>query len=320
MKKKILINILFIIGFIIVVALVDLASFTIPGDDILGRVFFATGYRNIGSESIVPAIEKTKDCEKYSKIVLGDSVCNQLFNGLNQANDEYLFLGTNQAITISGQYVLARQFLENAYDAKDIYLVILPGGFASDCLSDMSYSYFVEPFGKSDCFGYLSNDTITKMNEYYGEFFTRKEVITFIDDSCINNKIYLFYNQSRAKFQENSELISEDTEFYLCDLYDMCDRQGVKLHILPSPLSDTDSNRNTFTLLKKEVDEKGLQVIFGDYFERVTFYPEGMFKDGVHFADDYMNDDCRKEIITNMINETDHMNDLFIDMTDLEGQ
>ena len=100
----------------------------------------------------------------------------------------------------------------------------------------------------------------------------------------------------------------------------MCDRQGVKLHILPSPLSDTDSNRNTFTLLKKEVDEKGLQVIFGDYFERVTFYPEGMFKDGVHFADDYMNDDCRKEIIMNMIGATDHMDDLFINMADMEGQ
>jgi len=185
--------------FLICIILIDAFSFTNPGDDILGRVFFATGYRQIGSGSIVPAIKKTEKCGAYSKLILGDSVCNQVFNQFADANDEYLVLATNQAITITGQYILASRFLENSGEATDIYIVMLPGSFSSDYSSELSYSYLIEPFGKMGCFSYLSEDTRINIEQYYGRLFTNTTVLELLDNSCSNNKLYLYYNQNRDK-------------------------------------------------------------------------------------------------------------------------
>lgn len=310
MKNRLLSCILGIIGFLMLVALIDAASFTEIGDDILGRVFFATGYREIGSSTIVPAIEKTENCEGYTKIVLGDSVCNQVFNSLSEKNDDYMLLGTNQAVTMTGQYIFATRFLDTASEASDIYIVLLPSGFSSDFSSELSYSYFVEPFGKTDCFEYLSKDTIDKMEDYYGSFFVKKSIINFLDNSCINNKLYLYHNQQSEDEQTQFDLISQETEFYLKKLYMECKNRSIKLHILPSPMRDTKENRSTLYELGEEIEDKNLQFIFGDYVERATFYPDDMFKDGVHFADDYIGTDSINIYINNMVGETNYFEGL----------
>lgn len=276
----------FIVGFVLILIAIDLLSFTDTGDDVLGRVFFATGYRNIGSAQICPAIEKVERKDGYSKIILGDSVCNQVFNGFQDLNEKYLLLGTNQAITMDGQYILARVFLESHPNATDVYLIMLPNAFMSGYDSEMSYSYLIEPFGKTEKLNVLSNQTILDMSECYGKLFLRKNVISFIDESCINNKVFLFYNQARIKGKEHNSnrVVSEETVYYLSDLQKICADKGVNLHILPCPIVDTDENHRLVEKIKNESDS-----LFDNYLECVTFYPEEMFQDGVHFGGEYEN-------------------------------
>ncbi len=187
----------FILGFISIVCIIDALSFTDIGDSILGRVFFSTGYRKVGSIEICPAIKKAETRNNYSKIVLGDSVCHQIFSEFQNINNEYLLLGTNQAITMDGQYILARLFIDSHPEATDVYLVLLPGAFSSGYDSEMSYSYLIEPFGKSEKLCFLSEYTLDSMSNLYGRAFVNKSVINFIDNSSINNKVFLFYNQKK---------------------------------------------------------------------------------------------------------------------------
>lgn len=295
----------FLFIFLVILVLIDAWSFTNVGDDILGRIFFSTGYRYIGSSSIVPAIEKSANEEGYTKIVLGDSVGNQVFHLFTEDNDDYLLLGTNQAITVTGQYILAKRFLDHNDDASDVYMVILPGGFSNDYSSPLSYSYLIEPFGKTGCLEELSVDTREKMEGYYGSFFINKSVICFLDGSCINNKLYLFYNQNREKKSINEEkLISNESRYYLRELKSICEEKNVILHVIPSPLYEGEDHRKLVEDLRKEIVEEGLGDIFGDYCERVTFYPAEYFGDGTHFGEKYSDEEHCHQYIDNIIAES----------------
>ncbi len=292
----------FVAGFVIILIVIDAFSFTDIGDNVLGRVFFATGYRNIGSTEICPAIYKAEEQNGYSKIILGDSVCHQIFNGFQNINEEYLLLGTNQAITMDGQYILARLFLEAHPDATDVYLIMLPNAFTSGYNSDMSYSYLIEPFGKTEKLNLLSEQTIQDMTDYYGKLFMQRNAIKFLDSSCINNKIYLFFNQNRIKAieQKSNRIISSEAEYYLNDLKKICTEKNVTLHVLPCPIVDTDGNRILVENLEKETDS-----LFEDYFRCVAFYPEEMFPDGVHFGGDYKNINQYKKCIQDLCDKSE---------------
>ena len=292
----------FVAGFVLILIVIDALSFTDIGDDIFGRVFFATGYRNIGSAQICPAIDKAEEQNGYSKIILGDSVCQQIFNGFQDVNEEYLLLGTNQAITIDGQYILARLFLESHPDATDVYLIMLPNAFMSGFDSEMSYSYLIEPFGSKGKLYLLTEQTLKDMTDYYGKFFMQRNVIRFLDGSCINNKIFLFSNQNRIKaIEKNSDrIISLEAEYYLNDLQKICTENNVTLHVLPCPVVDSDENRELVNNLEKESDQ-----MFDDYFRCVTFYPEEMFPDGVHFGGDYKNIEQYKKCIQDLCDKSE---------------
>ena len=107
---------------------------------------------NGGPTEIVPAIERAQKESNHTKLVVGDSVSSCLFEGLRGINEEYLLLGTNQAIGISGQYLLAKQFIESHDNITDIYLVLVRASWEADFGMRYGYQYAVMPFVKTDIF------------------------------------------------------------------------------------------------------------------------------------------------------------------------
>ena len=302
----------FIVGFAIILILIDMLSFTEVGDEVLGRVFFATGYREIGSAEICPSIYKAEEKNNYSKIILGDSVCHQIFNEFQESNDEYLLLGTNQAITMDGQYILAKLFLESHPNATDIYLVMLPNAFTSGYESEMTYSYLIEPFGKTGKLNMLSEQSLDNMTNLYGKVFMERNVIRFIDGSCINNKLYLFHNQNSSDFTEshNNRIMSPEAVYYLNDLERICLDSGVVLHVLPCPVVDTVDNHNLVEHLREEVVQIELENLFSDYFACITFYPQYMFQDGTHFGGEFASVDTYSICINDLKQKSDQLEGL----------
>ena len=278
---------LFLIPLLIILALIDLASLTDRGDALLSRVCMSQNYRHVGSAQVSPAIRTAQTASSHTRAVLGDSVCSQVFSEFADQNEDYLILGTNMAVTLDGQYILARLFLESHPEATDVYLILLPVSFAGRCDSPQSYSYLIEPFGRAETLNYLSDATLTEMKKHYGSLFLNKNVIRIIDGSSINNKICLYYFQKHAKEEDNDDIISDEAAYYLSDLHDICRKKNVNLHLLAPPVCDSADNADRIERLREAAEGTELSTVLDEYFDSITLYPEDMFMDGHHFKAEY---------------------------------
>ncbi len=313
-SKNALLVFVFWIGFVVILLLVDLVSLSKRGDEVLGRIFFSTGYKELGSSEICPAIISTEKANGYTKLIIGDSVCHQVFNGFQEENADYLFLGTNQAITIDGQYILAKSFIVNHENVSDIYLIVLPTSFKGDSCSELSYSYLVEPFGKMGKLDYLSEDTIKRMKDYYGSIFLKKSIIRFVDGSSINNKLFLFHNQKKHSNEISSyKALSDEARFYIIRLWEECENEGIEFHILSSPICRSLANEASIDELYGEIRNTDLEPIFEKYFLSISYYPQELFSDGIHFKQEYATKDNLKTYIYDLQKKSGELEGLLVE-------
>jgi len=122
----------FIIPLIIIIVLIDIFSFTSIGNDILGRITYSTGYTRSGSADVRTFIQKVREDNEATKLIVGDSVARQLFEGLQEENPDYCIATCNQALTFAGQYLLIDSFLENHPNTTDVYLCVVPMSLRAD--------------------------------------------------------------------------------------------------------------------------------------------------------------------------------------------
>ncbi len=303
MKKIIVRIIIYLIPLTALILLIDLASFTDVGDRFLSRIFISQNYRHVGSVQISPAIKATQAESTHTKIVLGDSMTNHVFNEFADQNEDYLLLGTNLAVTLDGQYILSKLFLDTHPEATDVYLIMLPLSFSGRYDSPQSYSYLIEPFGRAQTLTFLSDDTLNGMKEYYGPFFLNKNVIRFLDGSSINNKLYLYYLQKQRQQadHDNEAMISDEAAYYLKEIDKLCKERKVTFHLLPAPVSASADNADRISRLKQAAaEDPELSALFKKYFDCITLYPEHMFPDGNHFGGEYADPDIYSDCIDDL--------------------
>ena len=86
----------------------------------------STAYIGVGTDEIRPYIEKARAEDGTTKLILGDSVCRQMLLGVKKLNPDISMLGSNGAITMTGQYLLAKEYLDHHPSATDVFLIVLP--------------------------------------------------------------------------------------------------------------------------------------------------------------------------------------------------
>lgn len=243
---------------------------------------------NGGPAEIIPSIEMVQKNDQYTKLVIGDSVCCGVFNGLRGHNSDYLMLGTNQAITLTGQYLLAEQFVEYHKDATDIYLIIVESSFGRDFDMKYGYQYAVMPFVETNLFGKLDKETIKSAEESYGKIFLNKRAVEVIDYSEMNRKIYLnlLYEYGKEPCNEQ-QFVSDNAIRNLLNLEKLCKDNNVTLHVLPAPMPDTAGMQDVLLKQKQELEKYDIKEITEKYYASVTLYPEEYFPDGTHPGGDY---------------------------------
>ena len=164
-------------------------------NDFLGEITNSREYDrqevNGGPFEIIPFIERAQQDSTHTKLILGDSVTRKVFNSLQNSNEDYLILGTNQAITMTGQYLLAEEFIKSHDEVSDIYIVFIPGSFATGFTYTYGYQYAVMPFVETDIFSNLDADTVLLAEETYGSLLLKKRVVEMVDYSQMNRKIVL---------------------------------------------------------------------------------------------------------------------------------
>jgi len=281
----------FIIPLIIIIVLIDIFSFTSIGNDILGRITYSTGYTRSGSADVRTFIQKVREDNEATKLIVGDSVARQLFEGLQEENPDYCIATCNQALTFAGQYLLIDSFLENHPNTTDVYLCVVPMSLRADLDASLGYNYVVAPFAKEGLLERLDNSTLEYMEEKYGNLFMQSRMVDFIDDSPINAKIYLNYIREKEQ-KENGEtsdvIVSDVNILYLNKINELCEENNVKLHLFSGPVPDNRDQRTFIDKLEIYAQENNY-ILLKEYVETVLYYDKEMFSDGTHLGDKYEN-------------------------------
>lgn len=303
---------LFLCLFLAVLLLLDLLSAKPPFRGWLAALTKSSDYP-VGEMEVDDAIRKVEKQSAATKLVIGDSVCKQLFDGLAEKNEDYCFAGNNRAVTMAGEYVLIKDFLEHHENIKEVYLLVGMDALQAELDVDFGYQYVVLPFGNAGLLPEFKEETEREMKELYGAFFLQEPVIKLVGESSVNRKLYLNYLKDtgmRKSAEEINGKISENTARYLPEIAALCKENGVDFYLLPTVIADEEDRHSQAELLEKSVVEQGLEIYFTEYFCNITYYPSEQFCDGVHFGGEFDNQRAFNEKIREVYVEKGYLSGL----------
>lgn len=260
-------------------------------------------YEDFGAKEIIPFVERAQKKSEHSKLIIGDSVCHQIFDRYYDSNNEYCICGSNQAISLSGQYIIAKEFIENHDNVTDVYLVLTMSSLATEYGAQLGYQYAVMPFVLTDTIDNLDETTIKEMYRTYGGFFCQKPIVRLIDQSPLCMKLYL---NMLAKEKEwfptgTGKAISDVSGKYLYEIQMLCEKENVTLHLIAGPHADSENNHKTENRIRDELLVNEKNKVLENYLNQITYYPENLFKDGIHFdksvVDEVFFDSISQELI-----------------------
>lgn len=243
---------------------------------------------------MLPFFDRARLQDGTTLLVMGDSVCRQMFNGLEEFNPNTSILATNAALMITGQYVLAEEYLQSHPDATDIFLVMHPLTMIRTFDMEWSYRYSVMTCVETDTLQYLDEDTIDVLKGVYGGFFLNKKVVQMIEASPVCRKLALTYlNSNRDSYVQSSSF--EIADKYVKKLYDLCQEKNVDLHLYASP--STEAYREQIEGLAEEYQLTWMYSQYPDYINDILFYPSEWSEDLSHFSGEYAERDCLNQIM-----------------------
>lgn len=282
MKKLFAKGILFCTIIFAVCAGIILLSVKEPCRKIIAKL---TNSEDFMDESgMLPAFEHVKISDQTTQLIIGDSICNQMFTGLQEYNPRISIQATNAALMITGQYILAEEYLKYHPDATDIFLIMHPMPLTRTFDTEWSYRYAVMTYVETDTLDLLDKNTIDIMAGVYGRFFMQKGVVQLIEDSPILRKLYLSYiNFNRIPYVQESPF--EISDQYVRKIYDLCQEKGVVLHLYPSPVSE--SFREQVEDLEEAYKTTWMSSVYPDFFDDILYYPNEWSEDLSHFSGEY---------------------------------
>ncbi len=268
-----------------------------------------------GPDWIVPLIERVQERDDSHVLLIGDSVCRQMFIDIADINDEVCIAPAIAPFTMCGQYVLTKLYLESHPNATDVFLMVLPEkDFLSGIGTSLGYQFLVIPLIETDTLNLLDQSTIDEITNMFGAVFVKEAVVRIIDNSGVNRKLYL---NGLKKYSKSGHFHSIDDSLYtvyLQKMVNICNEKGVIFHLLPPPMADTKELHDIVeSYFPDNMEKIGLEMLIPEYMGNVRFYPEEMFSDGTHFGGVYEEQRVYNEIITEMYGDEGLIEKLVLD-------
>jgi hypothetical protein len=281
-------------------------------DRLMGMHLKMIGHRGILCPEVRAAVDQAGQVQKNVRfIVLGDSVGHQLFMPGTEGRRDVLFLTSNAAISVAGQCYLAESAMDHCPALGDIYLVYLPFAWVNNLPPALTHDYFCGNFHtagqvievlkvKRDfelSFAHAGRWMLPNLmaaNSLSRRAFSLspmaggqtaalgqiniasapdpERLITQLSAACAPAA------ESTPPLPQGCRAIrlSPVSRYYLTKLRAECQRRGVRLHIVPSPVSDEHNG-------VKYVDTQGIYdvPIIGDI-------PAVQLRDGIHFKREFI--------------------------------
>ena len=251
---------------------------------LIARLTDSEEYGIGGPEDVVPLINQGHKDDGTTKLILGDSFADQTLGGLQEYNPDYAIMTSNAAVTIAGQYIIAKEYLDNHPDATDVYLFVLPESIGRTYDTEWGYQYAVLPFITTDTITDLEDETVDIITNTYGKLYMNKSFAELVQNSEVNRKLALNSLRDRTDGYVMSDFY-ELSDIYLTKLDDLCKEKGVKFHFCPCPVSE-EKKEETHKLASTFKDSKTYNVD-PRFYDRVIYYPAEWSGDGAHLKYEY---------------------------------
>lgn len=251
-------------------------------------------------------IKKASQNSSSTKLIIGDSVCNSLFGELEELNPDYSILCCNKGITMAGQYILAKEYLDTHENVTDVYLIMISNSLITGFDTEFGYQYAVMPFVKTDKISYLDTETVKQMKNLYLAPFVSKDMVYFVEKSPLMKKMYL---NILKQFKPTKLTLSypDVTTRYIQKIYDLCQEKNVNMHFMTPPLADTEQRREVEQTLQREYENSVLFELFPNYYDGYLYYPAEWFSDGIHPSVD-------RSMKNDMVRQMQHVNHIEWDL------
>jgi hypothetical protein len=288
-------------------------------DGAIGSYLHKTGQRGGLGPEVQIAIERVdNNSRSVQAVVLGDSVARQLFYPFAEPGPQVRFLTSNQAITMAGQCYLAENAMKRCPNLQDVYLLYLPAAWLNDMPREFTHDYFcghfhtlgevIEVFKVKRDFelsfahgGRWLLPHLMAANSLSRPAFAmqpdvRQNAPTAAGPAPIPPDPERLLTEFSALFAppastippepsgKQAVVLSPVSRYYLGKLREECRQRGIRLHILPCPVS-AEKNRVEFV----DPDHVYDAPILGDV-------PAEELIDAVHFKPPYV-DAARERMI-----------------------
>jgi len=256
---------------------------------------------------MLPVFDKARQQDGTTQLVIGDSICRQMFAPLEGYNPEKSILAANAALMMPGQYLLAREYLQNHPETTDVFLVMHPLTLTRTFDMEWGYRYAAMTYVETDTYQYLDESTRSAMEGAYGAFFLREDTVWMIENSPICRKLGLNYLNTHGKPYEQGHPF-EIADLYVERLYNLCRESGVRLHLYSSPVAEY--YREEMAALAADYGETRMSNLFPDYMEDIWYYPNEWTEDMSHFSGEYAQREKLNGIIEQAYGQTRLWGDL----------
>lgn len=212
---------------------------------------------------------------KSDTVYLGDSVGRSLFHPDSLENA----FTTNASVTIVGHYLLAKRLIEKNDNINTIIVIGIPIRFGTGLTNDRTYGYFVKPFLTFSNLKYFEKDIFERLIKVPSSFLCVFKAVKALPLDEIDF----------SKHRNRKGLFSEISIIYLKKLKKMCDENNIKLILLPPPVKKEYKEKySNWKKYKTQIRELGLEEVFGDYYDNISYLDDSCYYDNWHFKHKYL--------------------------------
>jgi hypothetical protein len=230
----------------------------------------------VSAKTVYLSIKKSEKNKKIKKLLIGDSVANQLFNGTRYKPQVFALANDNGAGFV-GWYILLQNFLNaNQNDPPAIVIMLFyPQALVNNLDERYTYNNFLKPFycnPYKQCFTETVCRQIHKIPYYY---LSQVPLI----------KIGDWAPAMPHNIRDFNDCISPISIEYLTRIKNLCDSLHLKLILLPPPLNLQVQGK--IEKLKRRIVTESAKCNmvseFTNYINNITYLDSTLYRDDRHF-------------------------------------
>jgi len=233
-----------------------------------------------GLESL-RSISLSKEKKGKNLLILGDSVCQQLYPSQRSYPDA-VSLACNQAVTMAGQFFLMRNYFEANADAlpQRVVFVCTPLCLEND-LDQFSYQYFLKCFFTPEYKPYFTKGLMDRVRQipHY-----RTARLPFVR---VSNYAFAYDLEPGEDF----DLVSPLSREYLGKMASLASSKGVSFTLLCAPLRESMKEDVLAQCMQSGADGELDMALLETYRNSICAYPDSLFRDERHFLSESTPDD-----------------------------